>query len=148
VSAWIRVEAASKFAQGPTKLPAAGRPGQVGLWISRARWQRGVADPVVTNPGAYANEWQAWWDSLQPEWRVREADGAWSNAEYRGKGQEWGPLTQWGVNGTLSIVASLYFWGCRARGDADLEEVWETAVLDVLWMLEGMAVFFEKFRRR
>jgi hypothetical protein len=68
---------------------------------------------------------------------------------YGKAGREWGPLYQWGVNGTLSIVASLYFWG---RGVVDGEDAllreWEAAVVDVTWMLEGMAAYYELFKGR
>ncbi|KAJ7468411.1 hypothetical protein B0H11DRAFT_2305430 [Mycena galericulata] len=146
VAAWTRLEAASKYEQGPTNLPSKGRPKQVGTWISSARGTRGTADPKVLDPAKYAVEWQEWWNSLQPEWRKKDADGMWSTTGGYGKdGKEWGPLYQWGVNGTLSLLASLYFWGSAIRGDSDLEMAWEVAVVDVSWMLEGMALYYEKF---
>ncbi|KAJ7430536.1 hypothetical protein B0H11DRAFT_1763961 [Mycena galericulata] len=149
VAAWMRLEIASKYAQAPTNLPSKGRPKQVGAWIAAARGKRGTADPKVTDPAKYTVEWQGWWDALQPKWRQKDADGRWSTTgEYGKDGSEWGPLYQWGVNGTLSLLASLYFWGCAVHGDADLEVSWEAAVLDVSWMLEGMAVYYEKFNRR
>ncbi|KAJ7477129.1 hypothetical protein B0H11DRAFT_1701666 [Mycena galericulata] len=151
VAAWTRVEAASKFEKGPTNLPSRGRPKQVGTWISAARGTRGGSNPQVPDPAAYAVEWQGWWDSLQPEWRKKDGNGDWSTVDGYGKGgKEWGDLTQWGVNGTLSIVASLYFWGSAVGEgeDAGMLATWEAAVLDVTWMLEGMATFYEKFNRK
>ncbi|KAJ7436520.1 hypothetical protein B0H11DRAFT_1754793 [Mycena galericulata] len=148
VAAWLRMEVASKYEQGPTNLPSKGRPKQVGSWISAARGTRGSADPKVTDPEAYAVEWQAWWDALQPAWRKKDDDGKWSVTGGYGGGKEWGALYQWGVNGTLSIVASLYFWGCAVGENADRKMAWEGAVLDVSWMLEGMAIYYEKFNRR
>ncbi|KAJ7764950.1 hypothetical protein DFH07DRAFT_738097 [Mycena maculata] len=148
IEAWTRVEAASKFEQGVTNLPSKGRPPQVGTWIASARATRGGSQPTVSDPAAYARQWQAWWDSLQPEWRKKDADGTWSVEGYGGNGNEWGPLTQWGVNGTLSVVASLYFWGCTVHEDLDFEPRWEAAVLDATWALEGLATFFEKFNRK
>ncbi|KAJ7435121.1 hypothetical protein B0H11DRAFT_2295729 [Mycena galericulata] len=148
IAAWIRIEAASKFEQAPTILPSRGRPKQVGMWIAAARGKRGGADPKVPNPAAYEVEWKGWWESLQPAWRKKDDNGAWITEEYGEAGKEWGPLTQWGVNGTLSILMSLYFWGCAVQDTADLEATWLSAVWDVTWMLEGMATFYEKFNRK
>ncbi|KAJ7779444.1 hypothetical protein DFH07DRAFT_730358 [Mycena maculata] len=144
LAAWIRVEAASKFEHGPTNLPSCGRPTHVGTWIGGARGMRGTADPKVTDAAVYVIQWQTWWDGLQLEWRKKEKDGKLSTKEHGAGRNKWGPLTQWGVNGTLSIVALLYFWGCVVPGD-ELEAQWEAAVLDVAWVLEGLTMFYEKF---
>ncbi|KAJ7735250.1 hypothetical protein DFH07DRAFT_753953 [Mycena maculata] len=149
IEAWIRLEAASRYEQGPTNLPKKGRPDQVTAWISVGRGRRGVERAKVLDCEEYARAWHMWWDFLQPEWTKRGADGKWSVVDgYAGDGREWGKLYQWGVNGALSLIAALYFWGCAAREDVELEAVWEEAVGDVSWMLEGMAVYYEKFNRK
>ncbi|KAJ6513587.1 hypothetical protein C8R47DRAFT_1206903 [Mycena vitilis] len=109
-----------------------------------------TADLAIPDHAAYAEGWQAWWDSLQPIWRKRAKDGNWSTEGGYGKdGTDWGPLYQWGVNGMLNIVASLYFWGCSlVSGDLRGDLRWETAVIDVTWMMEGMAVYYERFNRK
>ncbi|KAJ7044912.1 hypothetical protein C8F04DRAFT_1250155 [Mycena alexandri] len=146
LAAWIRVEAASRFEHGPTKLSAKNRPKQVANWIARARAKS--AGTTVHDPVAYAKEWQLWWDSLQPEWRTRDEDQGWSvSGGYGGDGKEWGPLFHWGVNGVLSVVASLYFWGI-ACADEDSKSMWESAASDVGWMLEGLAIYYEKWNRK
>ncbi|KAJ7618940.1 hypothetical protein DFH06DRAFT_956907, partial [Mycena polygramma] len=136
VAAWTRIEHASRFECGPTNLSSKLRPKEVGTWIGGQRWKR-VTASTVSNPAEYAAQWQLWWDSLQPKWRKRGPDENWSVEEYGEKGREWGPLYQWGINGTLSILASLYFWGQAVSGaeGADLR-VWEAAVADVTWMME------------
>jgi hypothetical protein len=94
---------------------------------------------------AYTTGWQVWWDSLQPAWRTKDAEGAWSvSGDYGDGGKEWGSLFQWGQNGILNIVASLYFWGVAVRESTpELQSVWEECVLDVVWMLEGLATYYE-----
>ncbi|KAJ7836428.1 hypothetical protein B0H13DRAFT_1913068 [Mycena leptocephala] len=83
-------------------------------------------------------------DGLQPEWQKKDTDescvvgGAYSN--------EWDTLTYWGENGLLSVVASLYFWGCAVQDAGNGEEHWERAVNDVAWVLEGLALFYESFK--
>ncbi|KAJ7031438.1 hypothetical protein C8F04DRAFT_960250 [Mycena alexandri] len=146
LAAWIRIEAASRYEHADTKLPAKHRPKQVGTWIARGRSKS--ADTTVRDPRAYAAQWQLWWDELQPAWRTRDKDGAWSVAGgYGGSGKEWGALFQWGVNGVLGVVASLYFWGI-ACADEDSQSLWESATSDVGWMLEGLAVYYEKWNRK
>ncbi|KAJ7772553.1 hypothetical protein DFH07DRAFT_733840 [Mycena maculata] len=147
IAAWTHLEDASRYEQGPTNLPNKGRPKQVGSWIAGRHRKMDGEELTVSDPGAYTVKWQAWWDSLQPTWRTRDSDGAWSvMGEYGMGGREWGPLYQWGVNGTLSILASLYFWGRAVRNDSEGQQVpWELAVWDVAWMLEGMAIYYKKF---
>ncbi|KAJ6503113.1 hypothetical protein DFH09DRAFT_944205 [Mycena vulgaris] len=148
IAAWTRIEYASRFEHSSSNLSTKDRPKQVGTWIALQRGKRGAGPPEVTDSVAYAAQWQLWWDSLQPAWRGRDANGAWSVAEYGEGGKDWGPLYRWGVNGALSLVASLYFWGCGVLQRGESAETWETAVCDVTWMLEGMAIYYEKFNRR
>ncbi|KAJ6448363.1 hypothetical protein C8R45DRAFT_1133146 [Mycena sanguinolenta] len=144
VDVWARMEEASRFEHGPTNLPSKFRPIQVTTWISRSR--RGI-EPSVTDPSRYAIDWQVWWDSLQPSWRKKNANGEWIVVDgYGGGGREWGPLYQWGVNGVLSIVASLSFWGQAVQDTPELRLQWERAVVDVGWMFEGMAKYYEMFK--
>ncbi|KAK6985136.1 hypothetical protein R3P38DRAFT_3230796 [Favolaschia claudopus] len=143
IAAWTRMEVASRFENGPTNLTSKLRPKQVGVWIARNR--RGVE--TVTNPAEYAVQWQLWWDSLQPSWRVKDKGGRWIvTTSYGGGGREWGPLYHWGVNGGLSIVASLYFWGLGLVSQKEGTPAWELAVQDVCWMFEGMAAYYEMFK--
>ena len=145
IAVWTRLEYASRFEHSPNKLSTKGRPAQVGVWVAAGRGKR--VPPVVTDVAAYAAQWGLWWDVLQPKWRKQDGKGAWiAGGEYGGTGQDWGPLYVWGVNGTLTLLASLYFWGCAVT-DPDLL-VWEAAVCDVTWMLEGMATYYEKFNRK
>ncbi|KAJ7454349.1 hypothetical protein B0H11DRAFT_1740517 [Mycena galericulata] len=145
IAAWTRMEAASRFENGPTNLPSKGRPKEVGTWIAGGRGKRGK-EPVVTDPTRYAAEWQAWWDYLQPEWRKKGEDGKWIWEGGYTKDQEWGRLMQWGVNGNLTVVASLYFWGCSVVDDPVGQVAWDAAACDVGWMLEGLATYYEKFK--
>ncbi|KAJ7835179.1 hypothetical protein B0H14DRAFT_2590444 [Mycena olivaceomarginata] len=84
-------------------------------------------------PAQPMEEETAWWNSLQPVWRTKDVDGQWSVVGgYGDGGREWGPLYQWGINGVLSIVASLYFWGRAVHENAKFCGRWEAAVGDVV----------------
>ncbi|KAJ7432729.1 hypothetical protein FB451DRAFT_1196827 [Mycena latifolia] len=145
IAAWTRIEYASRFEHGPTNLSAKLRPRQVGIWISG---RRAGVPPKVTDVTAFSEQWGKWWDSLQPTWRKKDVHGKWEMGQYGEAGKEWGPLYQWGVNGTLSLLVSLYCWGCAVVDEPELRAAWEEALEDVGWMLEGMATFYEMFRRR
>ncbi|KAJ7169364.1 hypothetical protein C8R43DRAFT_945303 [Mycena crocata] len=149
LTAWTRVEDASRFEHGPQNLATIGRPTELKTWIARKRGKTGP-DPIVTDPSAYALKWQGWWDSLQPAWREKSQDGTWvAEGPYGPDGKEWGELYRWGVNGTLTIVASLYFWGLAVISDAGVfKSAWVVAVNDVCWMMEGLATFYEMFNKR
>ncbi|KAJ7115655.1 hypothetical protein C8R43DRAFT_961081 [Mycena crocata] len=134
LTAWTRVEDASRFEHGPQNLSTNGRPGELKTWISRKRGKTGP-DPIVTDASAYASKWQGWWDSLQPAWRVKNEDGTWvAQGPYGPDGKEWGDLYRWGVNAVTN--------------DADLQPAWVAAVNDVCWMMEGLAIFYEMFNKR
>ncbi|KAJ7883966.1 hypothetical protein B0H13DRAFT_2343915 [Mycena leptocephala] len=99
IAAWTRVEAASRYEQGPTKLSTINRPEQVKKWVANQRGKR-QADTSTADPTAYAAGWQLWWDALQLEWRVKDGDGAWSvNCGYGGGGKDWAPCSSGGRMG-------------------------------------------------
>ncbi|KAJ7601819.1 hypothetical protein DFH06DRAFT_1024704, partial [Mycena polygramma] len=135
LEAWVRAEAAHGYEENPPQaIPKTGRPEVLDEWIRAGRWPKGK------KKRNYGKIWKEWWDSLQPPWRTKDADGRYSTGtEY---GDEWGTLAIPGQNGTLSVVASLYFWGSSRRTPASMpdgiQEDWEAAVLDVAWMLEGL----------
>ncbi|KAJ7170431.1 hypothetical protein C8R43DRAFT_944944 [Mycena crocata] len=142
LTAWTRVEDASRFEHGPQNLAANGHPTELKTRIARKRGKTGP-DPIVTDPSAYTLTWQGWWDSLQP------ASGEKSEGSLGHAWTEWGDLYGWGVNGTLTIITSLYFWGVAVIDDTgDLKPPWVAAVNNVCWIMEGLATFYEMFNKR
>ncbi|KAJ6455534.1 hypothetical protein C8R47DRAFT_996772, partial [Mycena vitilis] len=114
LKALVRLEESAGFDnENPTPLPASQkkhkRPKEVGLWIKGGRGVKMSKLPEVGDVHTYQKQWYSWWDGLQPGWRKRGAEGEWiTGGEY---GNDWGHLDSSGVNGTISIVAALYFWG-------------------------------------
>ncbi|KAJ7791600.1 hypothetical protein B0H14DRAFT_2244995, partial [Mycena olivaceomarginata] len=135
LAAWGRIETACKYQNPAHKLSAAKRPRAITTWINGARGRKQAA-PTVEKPERFEVEWWAWWDSLQPEWRVKGDDGTWVSGEFGGEGEWDNALLHWGPNGTLSIVAGLFFWGCAVVDQPELRARWEFAVNDVAWILE------------
>ncbi|KAJ7168774.1 hypothetical protein C8R46DRAFT_897828, partial [Mycena filopes] len=121
------------------------RPLEVTTWINAGRGTRSknVYDAGIRDVGDYGTRWRAWWDSLQPEWRKKDKHGARKVYSEYDEGMDWDTLASRGPNGTLSVVASLYFWGSACEGAAvastpEDKQLWEAAVHDVTWMLEGV----------
>ncbi|KAJ7731291.1 hypothetical protein B0H14DRAFT_2640073 [Mycena olivaceomarginata] len=135
ITVWTQMKQASQFKQGPMNLLSKWHP-------EHQTWN----NPSGPDPAAYTVEWQGWWDLLRPEWRQKEGDGRWSVMDgYRARGWEWGMLYHWGVNSVLSVITSLYFWGCTVRSsDPVLQASWEAAVGDV----EGMVTYYKKFNKK
>ncbi|CAK5277261.1 unnamed protein product [Mycena citricolor] len=148
IAAWTRVEEASRYAASDAGLATEHRPAAVTTWI---RGKRNKI-PRLPNIDAYAMQWDRWWSSLQPEWRVKDtvAGAGWSRVTYGGDGREWGPLYIWGPNGTQSLLGALYMWGIQLRetGTASQRASWEEAVQDVGWMLEGLATYYELWKKK
>ncbi|KAJ6477904.1 hypothetical protein C8R47DRAFT_1219805 [Mycena vitilis] len=140
VAALIALE--TKYGFDPAndgKLGSEKRPSQVYSWIRGGRGTKVKFPPSIGNVGHYADEWQAWWDTLQPAWREKDDAGHWKQDSAATGDDVWDPLEAPGKNGCLSVVASLYFWGISNKNVApELEERWERAVLDVTWMLEEL----------
>ncbi|KAJ7471337.1 hypothetical protein B0H11DRAFT_1682174, partial [Mycena galericulata] len=136
LAVWTRIEAACAFENAKQALPSKGRPDHVGRWIQAARGRRNQPNPVVQDTKKYEEEWWGWWNGLQPAWRTKEPDGVtWTlGGNY---GNDWETLLYWGQNGMLSVVASLYFWGCAAEGaPGDQLGSWDCAVNDASWVFE------------
>ncbi|KAJ7301063.1 hypothetical protein DFH08DRAFT_724667 [Mycena albidolilacea] len=140
--AWTRIETASKFENGPYSLSSKGRPAEVTRWIQGKHSRI----PEVKSVTAYSGAWWRWWDSLQPEWRVRGSDGKWAIQESYGEWED--ALLVWGNNGHLTLVASLYFWGLAALKSTTLPSSWEAAVIDVTWILKGIALDYENYVKK
>ncbi|KAJ7629278.1 hypothetical protein DFH06DRAFT_980028, partial [Mycena polygramma] len=143
LTALVRLEESAGF-EKKTHTPlrsSTARPGELGKYVKGARGKKMKELPRVKNVAAYAKKWNAWWNDLQPKWRQRGEDGQLiTGGKY---GDEWGGLDCAGPNGTLSVVAVLYFWGAASTHTEETREVWTAAVQDATWMLEGLDTLFE-----
>ncbi|KAJ7164573.1 hypothetical protein C8R43DRAFT_855678, partial [Mycena crocata] len=122
VDLWWRLEESTGFASKTKTLPTTNRPAQIGNWVKHARGNK----PVITMP-TFANEWGAWWKSINPPWRlrdgelVREGTGSWDCLRYPGQ------------NGLLNIVVGLKWW---REGLEEESPAWKDAVADVTWVIK------------
>lgn len=128
---WAKFEALEAY-QGASKLSAGSRPVAVKDWIQRARaptWR-----PTIANTLQYASQFDSWWTSLQPEWRVSK-DGSVLTDVAEGS---WEAVRIGGVNGLLSVVVALFFWGSAAKDEDSRDSGWISAVKDVDRVLERL----------
>jgi hypothetical protein len=143
LAALIRLEKAVGYEVGENKKLPGGkkllRPQIISDWIKGGRGQKTKKAPVIGDVDLHVAEWDAWWDGIQPDWRARNTHGRWRADGTYEDNWDWGALDCSGVNGLLSAVAALYFWGVAVRmGPEEKKTRWEQSVLDVVWVLEGL----------
>jgi len=120
VRAWALFEAASGYEE-VKKLGAVGRPSAVGDWIGRARsstWR-----PVIRDLPQYEASFWIWWSAIQPDWRLDEGD----LVRERVVG-DWEPLRRPGINGMVSVLVALFYWGLEILEDSSGRNRWLSAV--------------------
>ena len=131
VRLWVTFEQKEGFKQRG-KLSPKKRPDVISEWIRRARsltWQ-----PVITNVSTFEKSFHMWWLSLQPKWRLskkgeiltRKMDG------------DLDGLRKLGLNGLLSVLAALFFWGRIAQNNTKQRKGWIGHVEDCILVLRGL----------
>jgi hypothetical protein len=122
VSSWVSFEEKSRNSD-VRRLSAAGRPKVVGMWIARKRTTTFL--PNISSLEDYESEFYGWWKNLQPTWRI--SNGKVDKAVSRG---DWDCLRCPGVNGVISVVVALFYWGLASDGKLAHRKAWITAVED------------------
>lgn len=147
LAALIRLEKAGGYEVGHNvKLPGGEkgkgknqRPRVISDWIKGGRGAKTKKPPVVSDVRFHVDQWDAWWDGMQPGWRLKDDDGKWRVDLAYEDGWDWGAVDCTGVNGLLSAVAGLYFWGVAVKMGLEKDKArWEQAVHDVVWVIEGL----------
>lgn len=146
VSLLVRFESTHDFVTDRmSRLHTDGRPLEITKWVSNARGRRGTVIKIQ-NLSKFATKWWRWWKSLQPTWRNYDPEQK-PITESSPRGTEnWSCLIVPGANGFLSVIATLYWWGCAIAledGEAmkDFKLDWDRAVCDCKWVLESLLEF-------
>ena len=116
------------------KLSPDGRPLCVSEWIRRGRsttWR-----PVISSIPALEKSFEEWWTNLQPDWRKND-DGSIVFASVDG---DWEILRKPGLNGILSAIACLFYWGCKVQGNMTRRARWATSVEDCILVLHNIVL--------
>lgn len=134
VKAWAAFKEGAGY-QGTRKLSTTRRPDAIKAWIGRARsptWR-----PVISDMVTYEAEFMLWWAALQPSWRKSD-DGSLIFSKLVGN---WEVLWRPGLNGILSVLAGLLFWGVALRNAGSTRKGWNKAVSDCLLVLTSLAAY-------
>jgi hypothetical protein len=132
ISMWETFEAKEGYKEvgRPT---ASGRPEVVSQWISRARsvtWR-----PNILDVKGYEAKYNEWWKRLQPEWRV--VNGRVDVGLTQGN---WESLRLPGLNGFLSIISALFYWGLAVQGKSIHHNAWLSALQDCHLVISLLSV--------
>ncbi|PPR04509.1 hypothetical protein CVT24_013115 [Panaeolus cyanescens] len=130
VDAWSVFQRKAGFEED-RRLPTKNRPTVIKDWIARAR--NPLYRPDIRNIGEYEASFDAWWSSMQPDWRLERGkvnrdlvDGDWSD------------LRLPGLNGLVSVVAALFYWGLAVNGNKTRTVAWQKSVRDCTTALQHL----------
>ncbi|PPQ76366.1 hypothetical protein CVT24_008806 [Panaeolus cyanescens] len=132
VEAWSTFQVAAGFTED-NKLPTKHRPFPIKEWIARARSP--TYRPVITNLSEYESNFNLWWYSMQPDWR--KADGM---VDPRRVDGDWSSLWLPGLNGLVSVIAALLYWGIAAHGNKTRTLSWLRAVRDCKTAISALSL--------
>ncbi|KAJ7259982.1 hypothetical protein B0H12DRAFT_1014198 [Mycena haematopus] len=136
---YIALEQSNGFKNGSKGLPTEGRPQQLTDWVRDGRGCTANCRPIA-DVTAYKTIWWVWWTSIQPPWRSSGAGRSKRTKSVPPRGADWGKLDAPGTNGMLSVVGTLYWWGCALQDTGATENAgWKDAMADATWVFEGLA---------
>ncbi|KAF9522828.1 hypothetical protein CPB83DRAFT_840208 [Crepidotus variabilis] len=131
VQAWSTFEAASAYTSAG-RLGTYSRPEAIHDWINRARKPTYRPNLAGSKLIQFRDEFEIWWKSLQPEWRLDEDGNV-----VQGDG-DWESLQMAGPKGLTSIVAGLFFMGDAIGDRHDQRDHWHALLDDVEWVLMSL----------
>lgn len=142
----IELEYLHGYSNTGGRLSHTNRPAEVKRWILTGRSRTPIE---IGNVEAYAKNWWNWWRKLQPTWRVYDDTEKPINVVPPGQVERWECLLVPGANGIISVVASLYWWGCavcpfdKRNQEADATSAlgkWREAVMNASWVIERLTL--------
>lgn len=107
------------------------RPSELSRWLQTRKFG---AIPDLASLPAYATQWIAWWNALQPEWRQAKQSGGLPLAITGRESRPLSGLRKGGPNGFVTILIGLKWW----KGVENPN--WIAAVNDVKCCLERCLV--------
>ncbi|KAJ7600441.1 hypothetical protein C8J56DRAFT_767490 [Mycena floridula] len=132
VMKWVNLERSYEFVSpNGHALPAAGRPDAIRWWSGRRRPANHVP-PDAEKVVEFAEAWWTWWIRVNLNWRTKDAEG---KLVAGGTGSWDIFMSAPGVNGIVSIIATLRWW-YLAGSRSVTEPAWLQAMNDMLWVLD------------
>jgi hypothetical protein len=138
LEAYVKLEQHYGFVTKQKGVSREQRPTQVDDWVKDGHGRTMQLRPIG-DLQSFERDWWHWWTSLQPEWH-----GAWRGRTTKATavvpGVQWEKLVFPGQNGMLSVVATLYWWGCAEQARrVTASNGWQEAVMDTTWVLKCLA---------
>ncbi|KAE9382927.1 hypothetical protein BT96DRAFT_1027459 [Gymnopus androsaceus JB14] len=144
VQLWTSYELATLDAPKTKGLKANFRPPELSKWLQRQRYNTpsNVVVLAAERVRDFGQAVRTYWRTLQPSWRAIAPDGK-TLLITKDFGKEWKPLNCHGVNGWLSLITCLKWWGLGLEhfsGDEQeaLRNEWLALIADMSWMLGGL----------
>ncbi|KAJ3710117.1 hypothetical protein C8R42DRAFT_550818, partial [Lentinula raphanica] len=109
VDRWCDLESLNGWKTSKHALSNVNRPQEVTKWIRYGRYARIKIAIPPSQIDAFAERMWSWWVHLQPEWRKLGKDLRPVPVEHFG--DDWMTLDIHGINGWLSLLAGLKWWG-------------------------------------
>ncbi|KAI5997834.1 hypothetical protein F5J12DRAFT_725106 [Pisolithus orientalis] len=95
--------------------------------------------PPILDIDKFSNDFWTWWCELQPTWRKGSMP---KTAEFvpapHMLAGGWTELNKPGLNGFLSDITALHWWGSKIKARAAQYGLWNAAVADVCWVMEQL----------
>ncbi|KAF9504107.1 hypothetical protein BS47DRAFT_1401748 [Hydnum rufescens UP504] len=91
--------------------------------------ERAPKPPEIGPLPVYSKSWLDWWSVAQPDWRKRDED----RHLIMGGSGSWSVLKVGGINGIISFVMSLGWWGHKltSSNDSPASDAWHAAIMDI-----------------
>lgn len=138
---WIRFERLHGWRKSGGRLTGLGRPEIISKWVKEGRYPPRCIEPCIGADGVerYSQEICNWWKSMRP-----------TTAFDQDKlGDDWVALDKHGINGWLSIVAGMKWWGESLKcltGDhlKSCTEEWVATLEDLAQALQNLQSYLAK----
>ncbi|KAJ3982310.1 hypothetical protein F5890DRAFT_1415958, partial [Lentinula detonsa] len=147
VACWLKFEGLYGWKPTRNVLSSVRRPKEVSKWIRYGRYAKINITIAPSQIEGFAERMWLWWLHLQPKWRELGQDLRPLPVEQFG--DDWRLLDVHGINGWLSLLAGLRWWGeSLAKLDSSERNSrsndWLALIADMCKMLEGLTMYKQK----
>ncbi|KAF8833846.1 hypothetical protein BDN67DRAFT_985753 [Paxillus ammoniavirescens] len=136
LSVYVKLENSSGFSTekgAAYALSSKARPEALHWWISRVP----TGTPPIRSLDKFCTEFWTWWQTLQPKWRVLPVPlQPCTLHTLRDVAGKWNELDKPGLNGFLSVITTLKWWGLGILQGGGATDLWDAMLDDVHWVMD------------
>jgi hypothetical protein len=103
------------------------------MWLKNGR--KYANPPLINDSAQFSTSWWAWWQTLQPKWRVNNNT---LSQEIPSEGETWTATSKPGCNGFFVVLLTLSWWLQTAVHDVN---DFHAALSDTMWVLDQMITY-------